>query len=436
MFQDIEKTTASEVPLQELQPSVRRDGIELIAIYASSTVYGGVEVLIARFSRYLIDRGIPFVLITKKGTRLSTELSWAYQIDENEVEKLKGQITHLFLPNICALKKKLPWDAFSDAIIYTYIVHPTEIFVKFFPLAASAFERIGFGTARWIKIIFPFRTQVMQKLLQDLINRKALAVMDGSTERSLHYFFPKLTGRCQLIPITSPACGRSGDAKPKKDNLSIGYFGRMDAFKFSALKPFIVDTLASLKYSEPIQLHLVGDGDAVEKLSILCADYGVVFHNHGFQENSRAKKIIFENTDFAVCMGTAALDVASTGHPCIIIDPAHRANFAPQLKYRFVHELEDFTLGEYRDFPNYQIGLHSIAEIIEILNADMSIGRKGAEYVNRNHSPSTVFPKLVESISNSKLRSNEISATAENISRAYGTIRKIIGLKKLLGVSK
>lgn len=421
---------------QESQPNVRQDSVQLLAIYASSTVYGGVEVLIARFSRYLMDRRIPFVLITKNKTRLSKELSWAYQIDENEVGQLKGRITHLFLPNICALKKNLPWDAFENATIYTYIVHPTEIFVKFFPLASAALERIGFGTAWWLKILFPFRTQTMHNLLQDLISRKALAVMDGSTERALHYFFPRLRGRSQLLPITSPVSERAAAAKLKKDHLSIGYFGRMDAFKFSAIKPFVEHSLTSLQYSKAIHLHLVGDGDEVEKLAVLCAHYGIILHNHGFQENRKAKELIIENTDFAVCMGTAALDVASTGHPCIVIDPAHRVQYAPQIKFRFVHELEEFTLGEYRDFPGYQMGLHSLEEVIEILQADPTIGLKGAEYVNKKHNPIIVFPTLLENITNSKLSANDIKATAENISRAYATIRKIVSLKKNISISQ
>ena len=82
------------------------------------------------------------------------------------------------------------------------------------------------------------------------------------------------------------------------------------------------------------------------------------------------------------------------------------------------------------------MGLHSLEEVIEILQADPTIGLKGAEYVNKKHNPIIVFPTLLENITNSKLSANDIKATAENISRAYATIRKIVSLKKNISISQ
>lgn len=396
----------------------------MIALYADATIFGGIQILVIRFSHYLKQLKVPFVVIATKGTRVSTALEWADQVDPRDLPYYPQTIDYVFFPHVCILKNDLYWDRFNDAKILCWLVHPTEIFSAFFPVTNKLLYLFGYPVSWWVKKILQNHNSLVLQLLQKLVSNGGLIIMDGATRRGLKYFFPELIGDCNLIPIPAPCEEEIEFRKKNVRAFSIGYLGRMDEFKYSALKPFIENQLSQLANKRAVHLHLISEGHLVDTVVELCSKHSINVTNYGFLPNELAKKTLKEHTDIAVCMGTAALDIAGTGHPSIIIDPALSFRCRPQSKFRFVHEIEDFTLGEFRDFSSYQEGLHTLKELVDILTDDQNLGFKNMEYVKKNHNPDMVFSLLLSEIYNSQVVGTDISGLAKSVHKSYTSIDK------------
>ena len=414
--------------------------IKTIAIYAVSEVYGGVEVLTSRFCDYLQEKQIKFVLITRKKTRISEKLKWAPQVTPEKIDEINGEISHLLLPSITFILNDIPWNQLHNVKILSWIVHPTSIYTAFFPGSYESLGKVGFFPSRLLSLLF-FRHHVrVSNLFCQALEKNALIAMDGATKRCLNFFYPKTkNSKCPIVPIptTQPSRAMKKRHFLDKNSISIGYLGRLNEFKLSAINSFIEENILFLenKYKH-IHLHIVAEGESIDKLSKLCNEKNIIIHKHGFQSNDKAKETISKQTDLAICMGTAALDIASSGHPCIIIDPIHKKTFKNQEKYRFVHEIDEFTLGEYQDFPHYKRGLHSLEEVIEAMKVNPSMGEAGREYVENNHNPNKSFQLLVDHITASTMRikdiKNEIQLlkkSKDNCEMTLDKIRNVFFLK-------
>jgi hypothetical protein len=394
----------------------------ILAIWAIADIYGGVQVLVARFARYLAANGIDFILVTKNGTRIANEVSWAQQIDYRELPEHPVTFTHVFFPHVAALRENVPWPTIGHARISCWLVHPTEIFTSFYPRTDRLLLWFGCSFARIIQAFYRGHTRRMRGLLQKLIDTNALFVMDGATQRGLAQFYPGLRGACKMIPLPvelqhTPA--RPPTQKDPQHTLSVGYLGRLDEFKLSALIPFITRSLGRLAKQYTVTLHLISEGHGIADVRRACHDAGIYVHEHGFLPNAQAKQLIAERTDFAACMGTAALDIASIGHPCIIIDPAHHRKSRPQQRFIFVHEITEFTVGEFRDCPHYREGLHTIEQIALQIRTDAHLGEKCLGYVQTAHAPDRVFSQLVKQITDSALPADQIAGPATDFRRSY-----------------
>lgn len=391
----------------------------MIALYAEADIFGGVQVLIVRFSYYLAANNIPFVLIARKGTRISEELRWARQIDPEDLEHSDIKIDYAFFPHVCTLKQKIFWGKFRKSAVLCWLVHPTEIFSSFFPAVNTLLETFGYQASWWVKKLLRSHNRRVSSLLSSLVSGGGLIVMDGATRRGLKYFFPEVYGECKLIPIPSPAEMIVKSHRIPSAKLSIGYLGRIDQFKASALTPFIKYNLAELSSTYDIEMHLVAEGNCLDSIVQLCQVKNIVVHCYGFLPNEDARRVIRENTDVAVCMGTAALDIAAIGHPCIIIDPSLKRTKVPQEKFRFVDELDEFTLGEFRDFVGYKQGIHSLAEVVDMVRNDKAVGARGSDYVAKHHNPDLIFSSLIDAMAKSAVYGRDLEDISGQINQSY-----------------
>jgi len=402
-----------------------------IVIFIHSTIYGGVEVLITRFAQFLDQKKIKFLLITRKNSRIAKQLAWANQIDVEEIQKIPESITHIFIPNVCTLKNRFGLEHFKNAKAFSLIVHPSEIFSSLFPCVQKLLEITGLRSSFFVKKILWKHNSKVCFLLDHMISHNGLAAIDGATLRGLRYFYPEIPSeRVPLIQIPStPIVLSSATRIPNPRVLHIGYLGRMDAFKFSAIGSFINEHLKSGTCDDlQVTLHFVGEGDHLDRLARICRDCGVHFLDYGFKFGDQAITILRKHCDFAIAMGTASLDLAGAGIPTIIIDPAHRASQKAQNKFRFVHELEDFTFGEFRDSPHYREGLHNFTEVIKSIKEDKTIAKKGVDYINENHNPTIVFEKLYDNILQSNLKIEELTPLSNAVYESY---RKLdLGIRK------
>ena len=106
----------------------------MICIYSDSDIYGGVEVLVARYARYLAQRGIPFLVVESRGTMLAGEISDTNLISRGELRNYTSSIENVIFPAVSKLRdSRIDWLALKDAKITAWVVHPNETFRSFMP---------------------------------------------------------------------------------------------------------------------------------------------------------------------------------------------------------------------------------------------------------------------------------------------------------------
>lgn len=391
----------------------------MIAIYSNAGEWGGVDVLIGRFANYLASRGIEFCIIEPEQGRLRQELPDAKFVSPDQVGMVAINISHLFVPSITKLRDpKFPWDVLAHAHVLAWVVHPNDVFRSFFPYSSVSMKASGYRFIRVLRFLFRTHTRLFDTLFTVLVKKKALIVMDGATRRTLKYFVPSLEMTPDMVPIPSPLSEPVKVHQKMKDQLSIGYLGRMDVMKWSAIQPFIFYTLAPMTKQRRIKLILVSEGSHLSRVEQLCHQCGIDYVCYGYLPNQEARKVIFLKTDIAVGMGTSALDIAGAGHPCVIIDPSLGALARRQTRFRFVHEIEEYTLGEFRDFQGYIEGIHNFEDIIEEKQLH-DASQKGRSYVQKAHDPDHCFDELLRRINGSALLVAELATHIESLNYSF-----------------
>jgi hypothetical protein len=409
----------------------------MILIYMNTGEWGGVDIFVARFACYLRDAGRDFVIVDHAGSRLWRDLDWARFVTLDELQASNARVDCVFLPSIAKIVDldRLP-ARLRSARVFTWVVQHHDALYHFFPLSQAIVPRFGFRAVLAILRAMPRYRRRIASMFDLMIQKAALAVMDGSTIRSLRCFYPSVTPPPILVPLPVPLGTGEHHAPPVKDGLSIGYLGRMDRFKFSALGAVIASELAALAKTQPVTLVAITVGSHVEQLRRLCAERGITLGLHGFMPNDQARALLASETDLALAMGTAALDIAASGHPCLYIDPAEQEGVPPQPLFRFVHETQDYMVGEFRDFPGYVGGLRSLAESVRMVHDDPSLGQRGREYVRDRHDPDRINTTILHHLDTSRLTIAELLPHVTGIKRVnardLATARKLRRMKDAL----
>ncbi len=377
----------------------------MILIYMNTEEWGGVDQFVQRFAEYLRRVDYNFIIVDKLQSRLRTDLPWAGFLTTEELRRTSQKFDYVFIPSVSKLKDVKDLSLVNgDARMFTWIVQHHDALYHFFPPSQRIVPRFGFKAAILAFRFLPGHKRRTEALFDMLTRHRALAVMDGSTLRSFRAFFPKATPPSALIPLPVPLGPSYDGDRLKSDVLTVGYLGRMDYFKFSALAPFIRTELARIAGTRQVKLVAITVGTHVRQLEQLCTACNIALELHGFMPNDQAREILACRTHFAVAMGTAALDIAAVGHPCVFIDPAEKKNYPPQRRFRFVHEAQDYMVGEFRDFPGYVGGLHSLEKVIEMAQKSNSrLANLERDYVQTRHDPETINSQILEGITSSKL---------------------------------
>ena len=396
----------------------------MILIYMNTKEWGGVDVIVERFAGFLDERGIEVAIVDEQGSRLRERLPRSAFYSSEGVEALKGKVRHIFLPSSAKLRDpRTPLLMFKDANVFSWVVHQNDVFRSFFPLSGKLMDSIGYKAVPILRNLIPKHRRIFDAFFETMVARDALSVMDGATTRSLHYFVPSISqDTVHVVPVPSPVnqyvAETAGQKRVSGDHVSIGYLGRMDIMKWSAIKSFVENNLAPLARKKKVTFHVVSEGGFIDQLRSLCSANRIEIIVYGYQPNYIAREIIKTNTDLAIAMGTSALDIAASCHPCIVIDPAVTLRASPQRLFRFGHELENVCLGEFRDFPHYEMGIHSIEEVLsesELWDA-ADLGRK---YVAKNHDPSTCFASLLQRIQASTLSAGEAHRLVNELTTSF-----------------
>lgn len=401
----------------------------MLLIYMNTVEWGGVDVVVERFSGFLEARGVNVAIVDNYGSRLRERLPSAKFLTDEDLREIRHMVRHIFLPSIAKLNYAGHLlSFFPDASVYAWVVQPNDVFKTFFPFSGRLMDLIGYRAVSVLRGLIPRHRERFDELFKAMVESNALSVMDGACARALSYFVPELDPiSFHVIPVPSPlSCSDEDASAPvdrNGDEFSIGYLGRMDIMKWSAVKSFVQFNLAYLARGNSVAFHVISEGAFIDQLRELCACNNIRFISYGYRPNEIARRIIRENTNLAVAMGTSALDIAGTGHPCIIIDPATTLRAPPQLLFRYVHEIEEFTLGEFRDFPGYVKGMRSLEHTLDAVSLDRA-GALGRQYVGTHHDPEVCFSTLLERIQGSQLRASVTLGLVGELTNSFSRAKK------------
>lgn len=395
----------------------------VIAIFLNTVEWGGVDVLTARLAEYLSLRRIDFFIIEPEGGRVRREVSQAKFIRPDQVHLIAERVTHLFVPSISKFRDPLfPWQDLAHAKVLAWIVHPNDPFSRFFPLSRLLLSTLGYRVVPFLRHVFSSHAKLLDLFFSKLTKEKALIVMDGATQRALKFFYPKLSSESEIVPIPSPVGNVYRGVRKTDGYLSIGYLGRMDQMKWSAIKPLIIHEIAPIAQRRKVIFHFVSEGSHLTDLKKICSKFDIELHGYGYLPNQQARELIVARTDFAIAMGTSALDMAGSGHPCVMLDPS-LGLFAPrQRKFRYVHESDAYTLGEYRDFPHYFESSRSFQDLLEGDDLE-AVALRERSYVQRAHDPSKCFDALMNRLLNSTLEVTAISTDVQALNRSFEAVK-------------
>ena len=400
----------------------------MILIWSDTGGWGGVDILIMRYAEHLRREGRSFAIAEREGSRLRQDIPWATFIDPLKTHDVARQVTRVFMPSVAKLRsQRFPWAAFVDTPLFAWLVQPNDPLTQFVPFADAVLERFGYSGVRPLSRALPGHFGLVRDLFRLLVEGGSLAVMDAACQRALAFFFPNAKAEeALLVPVPAPL-GDPINAQPlSSQELVIGYLGRMDSMKWSALGPLVETELKAIASTLPVRLVAICEGDKLAQLDSACRQSGVAFESLGYMPNSEARAYLRQRTHFAVAMGTAALDLAAAGHPCVVIDPAMHRAAPPQKLFRFIHEAEGFTLGEFRDFPFYQHGLRTFSDATEMaLNNNVTEAVRS--YVKESHNPKACFDSIDHGIDVCAATVGEINAIRDRISRSYDEKYRLYG---------
>ena len=363
-----------------------------ILIYSNSKIFGGVEIIIYRFCEYLKYRKIKFKVVENNNTYLASLIGRDNICSTNDDSIV--DFKYVFLANFCKVLEPQFLSLKSELRVLSWIVHPNELYTSFYKDYRKLFRLFGYNSIYITKLLSRRKYNLNLNLINKVTKNNGLCVMDEACARSISFFYPAIENNIKIIPVPVPVVNYSTESYSCNDDiLRFGYFGRMDKMKFSALIG-IIEEISLIDNSE---FHFVGKGSYVPKLKKTCRDKKIKFYDYGFRDNLEARSILKKNVQLLFGMGISVLDIASEGVPCLLIDPNITFFTKKQSKFRFVHQIEGYSLGEYRDFPYYKEGEFTLSECIDKLKYN-NFGIQGKQYVIEKHNPVNVFDELLKNI--------------------------------------
>lgn len=293
--------------------------------------------------------------------------------------------------------------------ILIWIVHPYEASLIFFPFAKKITSKLGYYLGKtYIKSYF----RKYSKLQSFIINNSGNSIfyMDAACIRATNYFLNlDLTSyennESCILPI--PFIPYEKKIKTRfflKNQLNLGYFGRIEDFKSPPLCSLLNDiSNSNLK----IKIHIIGNGRDLKKIKNEYSEkLNIVFL--GEMNNSDAREYIYNNIDIMFCMGTAALDTASMGIPTVLLNASNKVI---EQKYNWLYNTNGFTLGDYIDAPWFKEEGSSFIDIVKYTYENIIlVSEKNSNYAFSYHSIDNVINKIISNANKSDIRLNDLKA--------------------------
>jgi len=359
--------------------------------YSPSRNVGGQQLLFCRLAKFLIinDYDVCFIDYEDGFCHIFLkEYSYNRVIFEDKVVELDTAY-NVIIPLSYFYIADRYLNLTLDSKIYYWSISPVNIFGYF--KSSKISEWVGpKWSYRLIQLFYPLRLNRVKKKIRHLQEMKQIWFMDYANSHHSRYFLSKnIEVDYVPIPVEYDTNRSVLEARSEKDNIvNIAWLGRVaEDHKYYAILT-IIDFIKNYKGEKKIVFHILGDGDALEKIRKYVSNLNFEVIVVGRIINEELTTYLKEKVDVLFSMGTSALEGGIRGVPSVIIDARNFRTFnRTNYKFRWLFETKLFTLGFLDSKLSYEAGIHNFSEIINFaINDNSGIGEKCRIYVKKNHS--------------------------------------------------
>lgn len=240
-------------------------------------------------------------------------------------------------------------QSFKKTKIFLYFYHP------------NVFE--------WLNAQIYIKHRQSESLLQLLADTHSYCFMDSSNYLSMHRK-TNIALKPIYLPVTlhntynTPLKAKNTLIGEAEREINIGWLGRLDNDKiYSVINT--ADNLLKLNHKiKMINFHLIGDGNAKEKISIKEYSPNIRFIFTSYLYNEERDKYITENIDIMVAMGISAIETAMLYIPTVIPIVSPKRFWTNSFVY--IQDILGYSLGwNIQEIDELGKNEHTLQEIID-----------------------------------------------------------------------
>jgi glycosyltransferase involved in cell wall biosynthesis len=198
----------------------------------------------------------------------------------------------------------------------------------------------------------------------------------------------------------------------KKDEINIGWLGRLDTDKISSLIN-LLDNFYALNTNKKKNIHIIGEGDSKHLIDIekYSQKINIIFKATLIKDD--LYKYLLENVDVQFSMGISSLEAASLKIPSVLLFASPKRLDSNNFLWLF--DSKNYTLGFYEEQKaKINITTNAFNQVIDEIYLNQKkqeLGVKCYNYFTKNHHLTVTVIKLMSFIlnSNESVRISEVS---------------------------
>jgi len=387
---------------------------------------GGVCLLFLRLATYLHHQGFNVALIDYVDGYMAENNTENIPLIEYRGDVLIEQ------DSIVIFQAMTPWSIFSklhmnsDSQIFFLATLPQN-FYPLLPVLRNSQSKGGmFVKLLWRTILLDEYKKVCH-FLKLTIEKKAMAFLDYDIVKNIEQSLRVKVNEPNIIPLFSEDVDENlyvNKSVKNKTRVDIGWVGRIADFKVHILNKVLRDA-ANYAEAEQTMIHftIVGSGEWESKLEVSENPYFKVHCIPHIPPVELADFLL--GLDIYFAMGTSALDGARLGVPTVRLDYSF-SQVSDGYRYKFLHEVKGYSLGELIHGAGYNKGSHSFEGLMKAIHTEKcNLSELIFNFYVAHHSISQAAHLLIQSLESSTLKWSDLLARQLTFSRLYLIWKKV-----------
>lgn len=406
-----------------------------IIIYHPSKYLGGTEILFSRVIDLLISQGCRDInVIDFCDGILSVKLKRSdvnyHNVDSyNRKELLESATLISSARNIARVILECKKNDIVKIKPLFWLLHPSELYSGYC-LGSTFLKRIGYKYLNLYLKILP-AVNTYKNLIHQLDKNSNLWIMDDACRWESEWAF-KYTFRSKVVlPLITNLDYSSAYYGLNLCGRKILILSRLDDFKTHGIVKLIDDIIEyNHSINNKLSISIIGDGPSRDDLEKRYRNIdGLTIKFLGYVDNA-GLAILFrkENYSLLFAMGTSALEGASRGIPTVLLPSSDRKIKNRDNVYRYLHDSNGYSLGEYINTPFESDGYGTFGRIIGRFEANREdLIQQTIEYFMNNYGKDITQSNFIQTLTNLEY----LSVDEINISKVFEFYTIFIKNKRL-----